>query len=97
MGVNFKPCREGVRSLLTEIKSEYERGIREIQLQCWRCHQLCSDAVPGSLFPRADDVFVKGYSLFQTKIFDDCERWNFVDIMLECVMSLFVVNLAINV
>jgi hypothetical protein len=83
VGVNFKPCREGVKSLLVEVKAEYQRGAREVQLQCWRCHQLCADPVPGSLFPRTDDVFVKGYSLFRSRVFSDWERWNFVEIMLE--------------
>jgi len=83
VGVNFRPCRDGVRTLLAVVREESSKGARTVQLQCWRCHQLCTDAVPGSLFPRADDVFVQGYTLFRSKVFNDWERWNFVEIMLR--------------
>ena len=83
VGVNFKPCREGARSLMTEIKAMYQAGERSVQLQCWRCHQLCTDPVPGSLFPRADDVFVRGMASLRSRCCMDWEGGNFVEIMLE--------------
>ena len=52
-------------------------------MQCWRCHQLCSDSIPGSLFPRCDDILVQGYTLYRSKVFSDWERWNFIEIMLR--------------
>jgi hypothetical protein len=113
-GANFRPCVEGVRSLLHNVKyslrlaslsskdrnpSTEQRNRKEsksvsghgkepvlrpvITLQCWRCHQLCSDQIPGRLFPRADDVFVQGYSLFRNRVLSEWERWNFNDILLS--------------
>mmetsp|Transcript_2588 Transcript_2588/g.4712 ORF Transcript_2588/g.4712 Transcript_2588/m.4712 type:complete len:1040 (+) Transcript_2588:154-3273(+) len=105
-GANFKPCLEGVRSLLHAVKHSLRvAGVSKaaiskggtgdekfskkgvvgkpvITLQCWRCHQLCSDPIPGRLFPRADDVFVQGYSLFRSRVLSEWERWNFNDILL---------------
>ena len=52
---------------------------------CIYSHQLCSDSIPGHLFPRADDVLVQAYSLVRTKVFNDWERWNFVEIILRWV------------
>lgn len=83
VGVNFKPCREGVQSLMDEIKAMYQAGERSVPLQCWRCHQLCTDPVPGSHFPRADDVFVKGMAYLHPQSSTDVEGWNFIEIMLE--------------
>ena len=66
---------------LCEKDHKYHRPV--ITLQCWRCHQLCSDPIPGRLFPRADDVFVQGYSLFRSRVLSEWERWNFNEILLE--------------
>jgi hypothetical protein len=85
VGVNFKSCRDGVRTLLTVLNTACDKKEEYVSLQCWRCHQLCSDPIPGSLFSRCDDVLVQGYNLFRTKVFSDWERWNFVEIMLRCV------------
>ena len=120
-GANFRPCVEGVRSLLHAVKYSLrqakgeneegkgkEKGEKEekedkeatagavksitafepilrpvITLQCWRCHQLCSDSIPGRLFPRADDVFVQGYALFRSRVLSEWERWNFNEILLN--------------
>ena len=105
-GSNFRPCVEGVRSLLhgvkyslriaqktLDMKGNNSNKIGEIEetplripvitLQCWRCHQLCSDPVPGRLFPRADDIFVQGYSLFRSRVLSEWERWNFNEILLN--------------
>ena len=101
-GANFKPCVEGVRSLLHAVKqslrvaakskedhSSSSAAVKEpliqpiVTLQCWRCHQLCSDPIPGRLFPRADDVFVQGYSLYRSRVLSEWERWNFNDILLN--------------
>lgn len=96
VGVNFKPCRDGVRSLLSVLNHAEDSSERIVSLQCWRCHQLCSDPIPGSLFPRCDDVLVQGYTLFRTKVFSDWERWNFVDIMLRLFLnSIFFILLGI--
>ncbi len=81
-GVNFVATRNGSRTLITIIKEETERGNMRISLQGWRCHQLCSDPIPGTQFPRADEFVVQAYSLFRTKVFSDWERWNFIEIML---------------
>jgi hypothetical protein len=83
VGVNFKSCRDGVRTLLTVLNTAADCKEEYVSLQCWRCHQLCSDPIPGSLFSRCDDVLVQGYNLFRTKVFSDWERWNFVEIMLR--------------
>jgi hypothetical protein len=83
VGVNFRPCRDGVRSLLNVLNSASDSKERTVSLQCWRCHQLCLQPLPGSKFPRYDDVLVQGYTLFRTKVLSDWERWNFVDIMLR--------------
>eukprot|EP01035_Chromulina_nebulosa_P022404 gene22404-29010_t len=58
-----------------------------LYIQAWRCHQLCSDAIPGHSFPRADDVLVQAYSLVRTKVFNDWERWNFVEIILSYMLD----------
>lgn len=81
-GINFIPTREGSKTLLQVLKKEVEKGRKVLHVQCWRCHQLCSDPVPGSLFPRADDVIVQAHSLYRTKVFSDWERWNFIEILL---------------
>lgn len=81
-GVNFVPTREGSRTLINVIKKETQKQRKILHIQAWRCHQLCSDNIPGYLFPRADDVIVQAYSLFRTKVFSDWERWNFVEILL---------------
>ena len=81
-GINFIPTREGSKSLINVIKRETERGKRHLHIQAWRCHQLCSDSIPGYIFPRADDVIVQAYALVRTKVFSDWERWNFVEILL---------------
>ena len=59
---------------------------------CMYSHQLCSDSIPGHLFPRADDVLVQAYSLVRTKVFNDWERWNFVEIILRwvCMYRIYV-------
>ena len=84
-GVNFIAVRDGSRTLLSVLKRENERRRRSVHLQCWRCHQLCSDPIPGAMFPKADDVIVQGYSLFRTNVFSDWERWNFIEILLRFV------------
>lgn len=81
-GINFIPTREGSKTLLTVIKLETEKKKRFLHIQAWRCHQLCSDDIPGYMFPRADDMFIRGYDLFQSKVFSDWERWNFIEIIL---------------
>lgn len=81
-GINFIPTREGSKTLITVIKLETEKKKRFLHIQAWRCHQLCSDDIPGYLFPRADDMFVRGYDLYQNKVFSDWERWNFIEIIL---------------
>jgi hypothetical protein len=82
IGINFKPCKEGAKTLLQTLNKEISNGASDISLQCWRCHQLCSDDIPGYIFPRADDVFVQGYSLFRAKVFINWERWNYIEIIL---------------
>jgi hypothetical protein len=82
-GVNFIAVREGSRTLLSVLKRENERRRKSVHLQCWRCHQLCSDPIPGAVFSRADDVIVQAYALFRNNVFSDWERWNFVEILLR--------------
>jgi len=81
-GINFVPTREGSQTLLQVVNQEAGKGKKTLHLQCWRCHQLCSDKPPGSLFPRADDVIVQAHELYRTKVFSDWERWNFIEILL---------------
>lgn len=81
-GINFVPTREGSRTLINVIKKETQKQRKILHIQGWRCHQLCSDNIPGYLFPRADEVIVQAYSLFRTKVFSDWERWNFIEILL---------------
>lgn len=81
-GVNFIPTREGSKTLISIIKKESQRGKSHVHIQGWRCHQLCSDAIPGYHFPRADEILVQAYSLVQSKVFSDWERWNFIEILL---------------
>ena len=80
-GINFTPAREGSRTLLKVLKKENQRRRKSVYLQCWRCHQLCSDNIPGALFPKANDVIVQAHFLFRTKVFSDWERWNFIEIL----------------
>ena len=82
-GVNFTPTRDGSRTLLNRVKSMTESNGNYIHMQCWRCHQLCSDSIPGSQFPRSGDVIIKAFSLYRTKVLSDWERWNFVQLILE--------------
>jgi hypothetical protein len=85
VGVNFLPCREAAKTLLTVLQETTESPkttMRVITLQCWRCHQLCSDAVPGQCFPRCDDVLVQGFALYRSFVLSEWERWNFVEIIL---------------
>jgi hypothetical protein len=82
-GVNFIPTREGSRTLISVIRIETEKKKKFIHIQGWRCHQLCSDAIPGYHFPRANDMFVHSYSLLRNKVFSEFERWNFVEILLS--------------
>lgn len=88
-GVNFRPCRDGVRSLLNVLNSAADSQEQTVSLQCWRCHQLCLQPLPGSKFPRYDDVLVQGYTLYRSKVFSDWERWNFVDIMLRLFIFIY--------
>lgn len=96
VGVNFKPCRDGVRSLLSALNHAADNNETIVQLQCWRCHQLCSDSIPGSLFPRCDDILVQGYTLYRTKVFSDWERWNFIEIMLRYQFILLLLLLPLS-
>lgn len=85
-GINFIPLRDGSKTLLKILKQEEENKKTILHVQCWRCHQLCSDPMPGSTFPSADDALVQGHSLYRTKVFSDWERWNFIEIMLGYVI-----------
>lgn len=82
-GINFIPVREGSKTLITIVKLETEKKKKFIHIQGWRCQQLCSDPIPGYLFPRANDMFVHSYSLFRAKVFSEWERWNFTEILLR--------------
>ena len=53
-----------------------------LYIQAWRCHQLCSENIPGHHFPRCDDILVQAYSLVRTSVFTEWEKWNFIEIML---------------
>jgi hypothetical protein len=82
-GMDFVPLREGSKTLikvLSKIASSNNANV--VHIQGWRCHQLCSDSIPGYLFPRADDMIVQAYALFLNQVFDDVERWNFIEILL---------------
>lgn len=85
VGVNFIPCRDGAKTLLNVLQDHSETG-KMITLQCWRCHQLCSDPVPGQIFPRCDDVLVQGFALYRSYVLSEWERWNFVEIILGFVI-----------
>lgn len=81
-GVNFIPLREGSKTLISIIKDNAEKKKKIIHIQGWRCHQLCSDTIPGYIFPRADEMIVHSYGLFRSKVFSEWERWNFIEITL---------------
>jgi hypothetical protein len=85
-GINFIPAREGSKTLISIIRMETEKKKKFIHIQGWRCHQLCSDEIPGYQFPRANDMFVHSYNLFRTKVFNEWERWNFIEILLRYVL-----------
>src|SRR5690606_15565301 len=81
------------KTLLGILEKKSKSPTKIVSLQCWRCHQLCSDRIPGTRFPKADDLFVKGYSLYKAKVFNEWERWNFVEIFLGYVFFLsFIYN-----
>lgn len=86
-GINFIPTREGSQTLLQIINQEALKSRKTLHLQCWRCNQLCTDPIPGSLFPRADDVLVQAHELYRTKVLSDWERWNFVEILLSHMLE----------
>jgi hypothetical protein len=88
VGVNFYPCRDGAKTLLSVLKEVGDRGSSTLTLQCWRCHQLCSDPVPGQIFPRCDDVLVQGFALYRSYVLSDWERWNFIEIILGYIHPL---------
>lgn len=81
-GINFIPAREGSSTLISIIKNELEKKKKYIHIQGWRCHQLCSDSVPGYKFPQANEMFIQGFSLYKSKVFNDWERWNFIEVLL---------------
>jgi hypothetical protein len=81
-GVNFMPLREGSKTLISIIKDNAEKKKKIIHIQGWRCHQLCSDSIPGYIFPRADEMVIHSYGLYRSKVFSEWERWNFIEIML---------------
>lgn len=82
-GINFVPTREGSKTLLKILKRENERHRKSVYLQCWRCHQLCPDAIPGALFPKANVSLIQAHNLFRTRVFSDWEKWNFIEILLR--------------
>lgn len=86
-GINFLPTREGANSLLRYLKRDIDRGRKVLHLQVWRCSQLCPDPNPGTLFPKADDMFIQAYSLLRNKVFSEWERWNFIEILLSYMME----------
>eukprot|EP01035_Chromulina_nebulosa_P019594 gene19594-25498_t len=86
-GINFEPTREGSKTLLHILKKENSKKRKYLHIQCWRCHQLCSDSIPGIHFPKAEDMFVQSYSLYRTRVFSDWERWNFIEILLTHMMD----------
>jgi hypothetical protein len=81
-GVSFSPLREGSKTLISIMKENKELNKKIIHVQGWRCHQLCSDSIPGYVFPKMDDMFVQCYGLFRSKVFSEWERWNFTAILL---------------
>ena len=86
-GINFIPTRHLSKTLIKVIKREQSRGRKYMYLQGWRCHQLCSDPIPGKQFPKADDVIVQAYSLVKSGCFSDWERWNFIEILLGFMLE----------
>lgn len=86
-GINFMPMRDGSRTLLQMLKRENSKKRKYLHLQCWRCHQLCSDSLPGTRFTQADEMFIHSYSLFRTRVFSEWERWNFIEILLMYMMD----------
>ncbi len=82
LGINFTPTRHGSKTLLTLIKAMTEFDKNYIHLQCWRCHQLCNDPIPGSQFPHTSDILMKAFSLRRTNVFSDWEKWNFIELVL---------------
>lgn len=82
-GINFIPTRDGSKTLLQILKRENNKKRKYLHLQCWRCHQLCADPIPGTIFLRAEDMFVHAYSLYRNRVFSEWERWNFIEILLR--------------
>jgi hypothetical protein len=95
-GVNFAPTREGSRTMQQVLLRENYKNKKSIHLQCWRCHQLCADPPPGSLFPKEDDVIVQAHNLYRTKVFSDWERWNFIDVLLRHMLEDMKLRSSIN-
>ena len=96
-GINFTPTRDGSKTLQSVLKREVDRGRKTVHVQCWRCHQLCSDIIPGLLFPRADDVVIQAFTLYRTKIFSEWERWNFIEILLGYMVEELKMRVTIEV
>lgn len=81
-GANFSALREGCKSMMNALNRQLLKNRKSIHLQCWRCVQLCADPIPGVTFPRMNDILVRSYFLLKSHIFDDWERWNFLEIQL---------------
>lgn len=81
-GVNFLPCRDGSKTLLSILKGEMEKGRHNLHLQCCRCEQLCSEPAPGVLFSVVNGMLGKAFAMYRNKVFSEWERWNFVEILL---------------
>jgi hypothetical protein len=78
---------EGKNDKLPSPTQQSSEANRYIHLQCWRCHQLCIEEIPGGQFPRTDDAVVKAFAIYRNKIVSDWERWNFIDIILSYMLQ----------
>lgn len=82
-GINFIPLRNGSKTLMEILTNEIKKKKKFIHIQAWRCHQLCSDPIPGYQFYKLNDMFLQSYSLYKNKILNNNSRWNLIQILLD--------------
>ena len=87
LGVNFQACRDGSKSLLKTVKQLNKEDISMLSLQIWRCQSICTDMLPGMIFPKVDDMVIQSFTLFRSKMLSDWERSNFLQNILTYMQN----------
>ena len=58
-----------------------------LSLQIWRCQSICTDMLPGMIFPKVDDMVIQSFTLFRSKMLSDWERSNFLQNILTYMQN----------